>query len=186
MRFLENDIIKLRALEPEDLDILYRWENDSTLWQHGSTLAPYSRYSLKEYIEDSRLDIFHSRQLRLMIVLKDTEECAGTIDLYDFDPSNARAGVGILIDSAFRQQGLAKQTLMLIREYAFHFLSLRQLYAYVGVSNEISFHLFAKCGYEKAGLLRSWVRYGDSWEDVHLMQLLNVTTNSSPVYSSHP
>lgn len=173
MKFLENDTIRLRALEPEDLDILYRWENDSTLWQQGSTLAPYSRFSLKEYLSESRLDIFHTRQLRLMIALQSTGESIGTIDLYDFDPMNARAGVGILIDSRFRRQGYARHTLLLIKEYAFHFLGINQLYAYIGIKNQPSAALFRGCGFEDAGLLRSWTKAGKSWEDVYLMQLLN-------------
>ena len=44
MKWLENDTIRLRALEPEDLDLLYAWENDTSLWEFGSTLVPYSRY----------------------------------------------------------------------------------------------------------------------------------------------
>ena len=39
--FLRNDFMTLRALEPEDLEIMYRWENDSCamdVWQHYGTL----------------------------------------------------------------------------------------------------------------------------------------------------
>ena len=41
-QLLSNDIITLRALEPTDLDTLYRWENDTTLWAVSDTVAPYS------------------------------------------------------------------------------------------------------------------------------------------------
>ena len=67
---LSNDRVRLRALEPEDLELLYRWENDPELWEVGNTLAPYSRYILKEYIAGSDRSIYESRQLRFMI-----EEC---------------------------------------------------------------------------------------------------------------
>ncbi|MDR2041647.1 MAG: GNAT family N-acetyltransferase, partial [Tannerella sp.] len=66
MRLLENETVRLRAMEPEDLDFLYRWENDTRLWRYGNTMAPYSRFSLKAYLSDAHLDIFHARQLRLM------------------------------------------------------------------------------------------------------------------------
>ena len=39
MALLENERVCLRALEPEDLELLYRWENDSELWEVGNTLA---------------------------------------------------------------------------------------------------------------------------------------------------
>ena len=66
--YLENDTLRLRALEPEDLDILYKWENDTNLWWVGCTTEPYSRYILKEYIAYSDKTIYEKKQLRLMIV----------------------------------------------------------------------------------------------------------------------
>ncbi len=69
---LSNDRVRLRALEPEDLELLYRWENDPELWEVGNTLALYSRYILKEYIAGSDRSIYESRQLRFMIEDCDT------------------------------------------------------------------------------------------------------------------
>ena len=37
--------MKLRAIEPEDLDLLYQIENNTELWQVGATNVPYSRYT---------------------------------------------------------------------------------------------------------------------------------------------
>jgi diamine N-acetyltransferase len=175
MVYLENNILKLRALEPEDLDILYRWENDSNLWRYGSTLAPYSRFSLKEYISESRWDIFQSRQLRLMITLKSGNISVGTIDLYDFDPMNLRAGIGILIDGDYRRQGLALQALVLLKDYAFRFLTMKQLYAFVPEKNEASILLFKRGGFEQSGYLHAWIKNDDDvFENVFLMQAIGL------------
>lgn len=173
MALLENETIKLRALEPEDLDALYRWENDSKLWSFGSTLAPYSRFALREYISESRQDIFQVRQLRLMIILKESDTPIGTIDLYDFDPMNLRAGVGILLDENYRQKGLGGLVLDLISDYAFKFLLLKQLYAYVPERNLPSYKLFVHSGYVKTGNLKEWVKTEKCFEDVFFMQLIN-------------
>jgi len=173
MTYLENDEIKLRALEPEDLDALYKWENDAELWNCGITIAPYSKFAIKEYIAESRLDIFQSKQLRLMIVKKDNNEPAGTVDLYDFDPMNLRAGVGILIDEAYRGKGVGKQALHLINNYAFDFLLLKQLFAYVPRQNEISLKLFSQSGYSNTACLKEWIKTSNGFEDVFLMQLIN-------------
>ena len=54
-QLLRNDIIALRALEPTDLDTLYRWENDSRLWYASDTVAPYSRAALWQYLENYTL-----------------------------------------------------------------------------------------------------------------------------------
>ena len=40
---LSNATLTLRALEPTDLDTLYRWENDTSVWVVSDTIAPYSR-----------------------------------------------------------------------------------------------------------------------------------------------
>ncbi|MDR3219799.1 MAG: GNAT family N-acetyltransferase [Dysgonamonadaceae bacterium] len=172
MAFLESEKLLLRALEPEDLDVLYQWENDTELWQYGSTLTPYSRFALRDYLSNSLLGIFHSRQLRLMIVFKETGKAIGTIDLYDFDAFNLRAGIGILLDTAYRNNGLGAEALCLTREYTAHFLHLKQLYAYVPQSNIPSLKLFRKIGYEETGLLKSWLKTENGFEDVVLMQQL--------------
>ena len=94
---LKNHIIKLRALEPEDIDILYRWENDTDVWKVSNTIAPFSKYILRQFIENQKYDIYETKQLRLIIEALETQKPVGTIDLFDIDPYNLRAGVGILI-----------------------------------------------------------------------------------------
>lgn len=59
--------VTLRAMEPEDLDALYRIENDRQLWNIGSTNVPYSRYALHNYIADAKNDIYIDGQIRMMI-----------------------------------------------------------------------------------------------------------------------
>jgi diamine N-acetyltransferase len=158
-------------MEPEDLDLLYKWENDTSIWRYGNTLAPYSRFSLKTYLADARQDIFQSRQLRLMIVQKAGNLTVGTIDLYDFDPVNCRAGIGILIDENHRRKGLGLEALNRIKEYAFRFLLLKQIYAFVPIHNEPSVRLFAQGGYVTSGKLTAWIKNEHEFEDVYLMHL---------------
>lgn len=171
---LKNKDIVLRAVEPEDLEILYRWENSTVLWYHGNTLAPYSKLVLRQYINDSlEMDIYQSKQLRLMIDLVEEKVTIGTIDLYDIDAHNRRAGIGILIDDDYRRRGFAKQALELMSNYAFDFLCLHQIYAYIAQSNTNSISLFEKAGYQSVGILKDWLQRGEEFEDVYLSQLLN-------------
>jgi diamine N-acetyltransferase len=167
---LESENIKLRAVEPEDLDVLYRWENDTELWKYGSSLAPYSKFSLKEYIKKSCSDLLIHRQLRLMAVYRHNNTTIGTIDLYDYDPINLRAGVGILIDKNYRNLGLGKEILSLLSEYATQILHLHQLYAFIPVKNKVSIALFLSCNYKKSGILHDWLKTDKGFEDVAVMQ----------------
>jgi len=172
MCLLENEHLYLRALEPEDLDLLYKWENNTELWKYGSTLTPYSRYALRDYLTNSMQGIVATGQLRLVAVEKKSQTPAGTIDLFDYEPIHQRAAIGILVDVPFRRKGYGEEILRLIADYAFHILHLNQLYAYIPVSNTSSFNLLCKCGYEEAGLLKSWIKTSGGFEDVHLMQLV--------------
>lgn len=167
---LSNKRLSLRAMEPEDLDALYRWENDDRLWAFGSTLAPFSRFVLRQYIENASQDLYEARQLRLMIVENATGKPIGTIDLYDFDPFHLRAGVGILIDSDHQKQGFASETLALLKGYAFNFFKMNQLYAFIPAMNIASQHLFRRSGFLEAGLLRKWNKASEGMEDVYVYQ----------------
>ena len=89
MKILEGNFVQLRAPEPEDLECLYQWENDTEIWRVSNTIAPFSRFVLKQYIESAHLDIYETRQVRFMIGLNnniDPAKTIGTIDLFDFDP----------------------------------------------------------------------------------------------------
>lgn len=167
---LENAQVRLRALEPEDLEVLYRWENDTTLWEVGNTLAPYSRYILKEYIAQSSQGFHESRQLRLAIEPSVGGEAIGLVDLFDFEPQHNRAACGILLDPAYQGKGLATAATRLMMAYAFSFLRLRQLYAHVPVANEPSKRLFTRCGFKEAGILEDWIMTSGGYADVWILQ----------------
>jgi len=173
MHWLENDVLKLRALEPEDLSCLYAWENDTRLWKYGNTLSPYSKFVLHQYLEQAHRDLYDSRQLRLMMVEKSTESVVGTLDLYDFEPFHNRAGIGILLDKAFQGKGFASQGLQLMKDYAFNFLHLHQLYAYIPAENLPSLRLFRRAGYVETGCLKQWNRTNEGWCDVFVYQLIS-------------
>jgi diamine N-acetyltransferase len=173
MKLLEDNYIRLRPLEPEDLELLYKWENDASLWTLGGTVSPYSYYILKKYISESHKNIYEQRQQRLMIVCKEDAQTVGMVDLYDFDPHNSRAGVGILIDAKYQGKGYAGKAVNLIINYAFSFLKLHQLYVHIPVDNTISRKLFTSCGFEDSGILREWNSVLEGYSDVCILQRIN-------------
>ena len=174
LKFLENNILLLRAPEPEDLEVLYKWENDTDVWKYGTAISPYSRFILRQYIADSLTDIFHSKQLRLMIVLRKTNVVVGTIDLYDFDAINKKCGVGIYIDSEHRQNKLGYQALEVLQNYVFNYLKINQLHAVIPENNAASLQLFKSSGFSKSGTLQQWVSTTDGYEDAFILQKINL------------
>ena len=167
--WLKNDRITLRSPEPEDLELMYAMENDTTLWSVGNATLPYSRYTLRSYLEQSRQDLFSEHQARFVIELADGE-AAGMIDLAEYDPLNSRAEICIGLLGRHRGKGIATETMQLLCEYAFKKLHIHQLYAYVPQWNNESITLFEKNGFEKSALLRQWQRNENGYNDVFLMQ----------------
>ena len=169
-QLLNNGTIALRALEMSDLETLYSWENDTTLWSVTDTIAPYSHDALKYYLETYTGDIYAQGQLRLMIVMADSGEPVGTIDFMNFSPLNNRAELGLFIDAQHRGKGLGAQALQLLMTYAREHIGLRQLYVYIGVENTPCLALFEQEDFHKAGILRDWVKRGNTYHDVALLQ----------------
>ncbi len=169
---LKNEHVLLRALEPADIDLLYQWENDTENWVVSNTQTPFSRFVLEQYITSAHEDIYTAKQLRL-IVCKTDSSPIGSIDLFDFDPNNLRAGLGILIgDKSERKKGYASEALKLLVDYCFTSLNLHQLYCNITTDNEASILLFQKHGFQITGIKKQWIREGKKFKDELLLQLV--------------
>lgn len=171
--FLSGPDVRLRALEPEDLEFIYQVENDPSHWVVSDFSVPYSRFAIRKYLADVRNDLFADRQLRLVIVEQSTGASVGLIDLFGYEPMHARAEVGFVVRADYRRRGYATQALRLLCDYAFRFLPLHQLTACVLVDNEASRYVFRACGFSECGVLRQWWRVEGEYKDVVSLQLLN-------------
>ncbi|MDQ1297075.1 MAG: diamine N-acetyltransferase [Bacteroidota bacterium] len=171
---MKYEKVRLRALEPEDLELLYEWENNDSYWVISNTVAPFSKYTLKRYMENSHKSIYETGQLRLMIDIFEEKKTIGTIDIFDFDPFHKRAGIGILIaDEANRRKGYASMALKCLITYCFKTLLLHQLYCNILANNCESIDLFKKVGFTKAGIKKEWVKVADGYLDEYMFQMIN-------------
>ncbi len=170
---IKGEKIYLRAVELEDLDKLYVWENDPEVWSVSLSSMIYSKFILKEYIDNAAKSIYEMGQQRLMICRSSDDMPIGTADLFDFDAQNRRAGVGILIyDKEDRGKGYASEALKLIEWYAVKAYDMNQLYCNVVDNNEASKTLFSKMGYSLCGCKKRWLLIGGEWYDELIYQKL--------------
>lgn len=170
---LNGKLCYLRALEPQDLEFLYEIENDLSVWEISGTTTPYSKHILKQYLNNAHKDIFEAKQLRLVICDNEAKPI-GLIDLYDFDPKNRRAGLGVIIlEKGDRNKGLGTEAIKLMMDYAFAILDLRQIYANVMTGNEASVHLFEKLGFNRVGTKKHWIYSNGEFKDEILFQKLS-------------
>ena len=164
---MEN--IKLRALEPEDIDILFSVENDSSLWKYSNRNEPYSKYTLNKYIKIQNQDISESRQKRF-VLSNNEKNVLGFIYLFDFEPYHRRAGIGLVILSNYRNRGLGYKGLQLLENHSKLYYNLHLLYANVASENKLSNLLFKKMKYNLVGVKKKWNYYNNSFHDECLYQ----------------
>lgn len=169
--FISTSPVGLRPLEPEDLELLYTIENDATLWDVSDDTTPYSRYALRQYIANQPQDLYQCRELRLIIVEKQTSLPIGIVDLVNYSPKNQRAEISIALLRDKRGKGYGEKAIFLLEEYVQRFYGMRMLYALVSSrNNTLANKMFKSLGYERIACLPQWHRRGDNFEDVDVMQ----------------
>ena len=149
--------ITLRALEPEDLALLFSIENDTKGWALSNTQTPYSKHILKQYLANAHQDIYEAKQLRLVISDNDKEAALGFIDLFDFDPKNRRVGLGVLLLEEARGKGYGADALKTLCDYAFNAFNVHQIFANITSENSVSIALFESQGFVKVGVKKDWI-----------------------------
>ena len=166
----KEDALKLRALEPEDLDFLYSIENDAELWDVGNTNVPYSRFSLNNYLLSSSSDIYADKQVRLVMEDKDGTP-VGLLDIFNFEPRHHRAELGIAVEKRVRNHGYGCKAVRMAVEYARNIIHLHQLCAVVDIDNASSLKIFQEAGFSKGAILKDWIFYGKEYHDALMMQI---------------
>lgn len=172
---LTGRLVRLRAVEPADAELLYAWENDPAVWAVSGTTEPFSREQIERFIERQLEggDLLRTGQLRLMIEVPERSRTIGTLDLFEYDPLHGRAGLGILIyDTEQRGRGYAADAVETLCRYAREGLRMHQLWCNVGADNAASLGLFRKLGFREVGTKRDWLWTPDGYRNEVLFQKL--------------
>lgn len=164
-----NVKVRLRAMEPEDLELLYQIENNEEAWNVGVSNVPYSKYVLRDYIASSRNDIYEDGQVRLLIDNADGIT-VGVLDLVNFDPRSQRAELGIIILKAHRGKGYGQAAIAKILDHSRKVLHLRQVYAYIDADNKDSIRCLASVGFRETAQLKDWFFVQGEFKDAVVMQ----------------
>lgn len=171
MSYLQNNTLRIRALEPTDLDFLHACENDAQNWQTGTVHMPLSRYLLRQYLEQTSADVFACSQFKWAIVRQDGS-MVGLLDVFGIDHFHRRAEVGIFIEKSHRRQGYAAMALSLLADYAKNYLGWHQLTAIIAENNTASQQLFQKVGFVQSGVWKDFLRTPNGYEHALFYQLV--------------
>lgn len=157
--------IVLRAVEAEDNDMLLELINDpETETMLGGSSWPISRAEQLSWFEkqEKKQDV-----LRCIVAIKETEKAVGTVILSDINQKNGTAQIHIkMSNDGGRGKGYGTDAIKTMIKYALAELRLNCIYAEILTYNEISKHLFEKCGFKQEGVLRSRVYKGGKYVDV--------------------
>lgn len=146
----------LRAPELSDVDDIYEWENSPDRLLHGRTGLPYSKLSIRDYIDNYNATALDSGHLRFII--DNAGVAIGLIELYDLDLSASKAFVSIFIAPAHRNKKHASEALDELTCFTRNHLGLQRLCAVVSVENIPSLKLFHNASFQEIASLPDWVR----------------------------
>ena len=166
-----SERVYLRALEPEDYKVSLKWRNDDEIWSMlgGRKYFVSSAYEQK-WIHDA---IFDSKDIRLAVCVKETEQYIGNVYLTNIDYVNRSATSHILIgEHGFWGQGYATESTKLLLTYAFEELGLNRIEAVVLKSNIASIKMHKKCGYVEEGIKRKSVYKNGKFQDQAILAVL--------------
>ena len=168
--YLKIGEIELRPLEPDDFNLLYRWESEIDAWISGNCSAPFSRHALWQYLQNYNCDIYTTHEVR-MIVLH-AGKAVGMVDVFNFDALNSRAEVGVYVCAEHRRGGVGETAVRIAAEnYVFGRLNLRQVYCTVRSSNAAALALFRHAGFANEVVLKDWLSCGNGvFEDAVIIQ----------------
>ena len=166
------DSVVLRAIEPDDNELLLELINDpDTEKMLGGSSFPVSTVAQAKWIADQ---IGKNDILRCIIAdPKEPKRGFGTVILSDIDRKNGVAQVHLKLVGSARGKGYGTAALKAMVCYAFRQMRLYCVYAHVLEYNEASQKLFQHCGFLKEGRLRARAYKDGTYVDAISYSILN-------------
>ncbi len=161
--------IRLRALEPEDMEALRATVNDPEIERMvGGWSFPVSKQQQMDWYNRTISDPNNHR-----FAIDFEGSFMGISTLTDIDWKNRSAFHGIkLTNDAPKGQGFGFDAVAAVMKYAFEELQLYRLYSRILEYNIPSQKLYAKCGWIKEGAYRQSVFKDNAYHDESLIAIL--------------
>lgn len=164
--------VVLRALEPEDMEVLREIINDPEIERLiGGWSFPVSNAKQQNWYSIIAND---NKSIRFAI---ETEEdgVIGMADLRDIDWKNRSAFHGIKIgNKKYRGRGYGKDVVLTVMKYAFEELQLNRLDGTIIEYNEGSKKLYLeKCGWQIEGIQRKYIFKGNKYHNQLIVGILS-------------
>lgn len=172
---ITGKMVRLRAVEREDIPRFVRWLNDPEVIENLLTNSPLS-HAMEEKWFDHQLEIPPTQGQVLAIEALSNGEWVhiGNCGLHNIEAVNRCAEFGIFIgDKSFWNQGLGTEATRLMVKHGFEDLNLNSIYLNVYVTNPRAIKAYEAAGFVKEGVLREAAFKNGHYIDVILMSILH-------------
>ncbi|KYG33710.1 GNAT family N-acetyltransferase [Alkalihalobacillus trypoxylicola] len=166
---LENDEIKLRVIEEEDIKYIKKWHNDFEISKH-TTLTAFTPRNTEEEINWYKRKITDTTSRFFMIEHKVDLKTFGFMSFSNLDYRNQKVLLSIVLgEEEYRGKGLASQALSLFGIYLKNEYNIRKCSVQILEGNKPSLALFKRNGYIEEGVLKKEIFRAGEFQDLHIL-----------------
>jgi RimJ/RimL family protein N-acetyltransferase len=167
---LSGKKVNLRAVEPSDYELIWRWMNDAETMLYWG--RPGNTVSLAEVARQEESQAARGNSRKYIVETKDATRI-GIIDYYDLDWQARSAWVSILIgENAYWGGGFGTDAMRTLLAFLFRQLGLHRVTLTVHESNERAQRSYEKNAFVREGVLREWAFFDDRWVNGVIMSVL--------------
>jgi RimJ/RimL family protein N-acetyltransferase len=167
----EGRLVRLRAREPEDEPLLYRWFNDPEVTRHLTIRYPLSHSAERAFIERVS-DVGYNNASFGVETLSDSRLIGG-IGLEHVSPENRSAELGIALgDKTYWNGGYGTDAMRVLCRFGFEQMNLHRIELDVYADNVRAIRVYEKVGFKHEGTRRQALYKYGAYHDVLLMGLL--------------
>jgi RimJ/RimL family protein N-acetyltransferase len=186
---LSGKLVNLRAVEPADYLLLWRWLNDPEVMFFWG--RPGNTESLPEVTERELAQSKRGDTRKFIVETKDAEPI-GQIDYYDLNWQHRSASVSIMLgERDYWGGGYGTDAMRTLLRYLFEQLRLHRVSLTTHETNTRAIRSYHKNGFVAEGTLREWQFFDSNWVNGVIMSVLEhdfvqLSSPSHPTQGDHP
>ena len=166
---LEGERVTLRALRPEDVEVLWKYWADLDVSTRASTNAPRP-YTLQE--TQAFFEELAKKEELVRFVIEVDGAVVGDCSLHDIDKHSRHCEVGIAIGKPHWSQGYGQEALGLLVDFAFKHHNMHRVALEVLADDDRAVACYRKVGFVEEGALRKRDWSNGKYHDVLVMGIL--------------
>ncbi|RLL67788.1 GNAT family protein [Streptomyces sp. Z26] len=165
-----GELVRLRPLEPDDAEALWRWNHDPDVmrWMsdgYGQSLSD-ARKQLAERPRNAYGDVLYGIEARA------DGRLVGLVRLRDAEPETGCAELDLYLgEKDVWGRGYATDAMRAMCRYGFEKMRLHKITLTVVTENHAAYRVYRKVGFVEEGRLRKVFRRDGEWYDMFTMGL---------------